>query len=77
MNRYRIAALKPEFDGGVKLATRRVQFRDSYVPDFSSRLAQENLGTARLASSIAHHFNGSKIAVQPLPSNSFLYQRRK
>jgi hypothetical protein len=38
MNRYRIAALKPEFDGRVKLATRRVQFRDSYVPDFSSRL---------------------------------------
>jgi hypothetical protein len=38
MNRYRIAALKPEFDGRVKLAARRVQFRDSYVPDFSSRL---------------------------------------
>jgi hypothetical protein len=33
-----MAALKPEFDGRVKLATRRVQFRDSYVPDFSSRL---------------------------------------
>lgn len=38
INRYRIASLKPEFDGSVKLAAGRVQFRDSYFPDFSSRL---------------------------------------
>jgi hypothetical protein len=38
-DRYRIAALKPEFDGRVKLATRRVQFRDSYVPDFVASLS--------------------------------------
>jgi hypothetical protein len=39
MNRYRVAPIKPKLDGSVKLAARRVQFRDSYFCDFSSRLA--------------------------------------
>jgi hypothetical protein len=44
MNRYRIAALKPQLNGCVKLAACRVQFRDSYFSDFPSRLVLALIG---------------------------------